>query len=81
MKTSYKYVILFMFVGCFFFPNLGLGANVEPKAVERRFRVGTTTSASSNWDIAVAPVGTTITTMFLPSCTETLVGLADNYVM
>lgn len=79
MKTSYKYVILFMFVGCFFFPNLGLGANVEPKAVERRFRVGTTTSASSNWDIAVAPVGTTITTMFLPSCTETLVGLADNY--
>ena len=79
MKTSYKYVILFIFFGCFFFPNSGVGANIEPKATERRFRVGTTTSASSDWDIAVAPVGTTITTMFLPETTETLVGLADNY--
>ena len=46
---------------------------------ETRFRIGTTTSASSNWDIAVAPVGTTITTMFLPSCTETLLETPETW--
>jgi ABC-type transport system substrate-binding protein len=80
MKTNFKYTILGILIASFFFPILSTTATIAPAQAEvRRFRIGTTTSPSSNWDIPVAPVGTTITTMFMPVCLETLVGLPDKY--
>ena len=75
----YKYVILGLMLGTFFFPLISGTANIEPEQTVHRFRIGTTTAPSYDWDIPVTRAGQVIGTMFVPWCLEPLVGLNDAY--
>jgi len=78
MKTVFKYVIIGLLLGSFFFPIINATASIEPKQTTRHFRVGTTTAPSYNWDIPIATAGQAIG-VFTPGCLEPLVGLSDDY--